>query len=245
MNLTRDPTPDLGVLKILYRCIFSLIKFIKIIFWGNKNMKKIILSVFTLISLANPLLAEGMVGAKIGIGDLSAEAKSYTAGSNTYAAESKDVDSPYGAVFVEVDIPQKDGLSVGLEYVPFTAHISLDKKESSTGADLDNYTTLYLQYMMKDVAEGSVYVKAGMSQADISAVTNPDSTVVSQDDTIKGIMVGLGFQKEVNGLFGRIEATHTDLDNVSITTTSNGSSSVTKTGSGDITTLSLSIAKSF
>ena len=208
-------------------------------------MKKIISLLFgASLLFATSAQAEGMIGAKLGIGDLSADANSYTAGSTSYAAESKDVDSPYGAVFVEVAIPQADGFSIGLEYVPFTAHISLDKKESSTGADLDDYTTLYVQYM-KDIDVGSVYIKAGMSQADISAVTNPDSTVVSQDDTIKGIMVGLGFQKEVNGLFGRIEATHTDLDDVSITTTSNGSSSVTKTGSGDITTLSLSIAKSF
>ena len=208
-------------------------------------MKKIINLLFgASLLFATSAQAEGMIGAKVGVGDLSADAKSYTAGSNSYAAESKDVDSPYGALFLEIDIPQADGLSVGLEYVPFTAHISLDKKESSTGADLDDYTTLYVQYM-QDIDIGSVYVKAGMSQADISAVTNPSSTVVSQDDEITGTMLGVGFQREINGLFGRIEATHTDLDDVSITTTSNGSSSVKKTGSGDITTLSISIAKSF
>jgi hypothetical protein len=208
-------------------------------------MKKIINLLFgASLLIATSAQAEGMIGAKLGIGDLSADAQSYTAGSTTYAAESKDVDSPYGAVFMEVAIPQKDGLSIGLEYVPFTATISLDKKESSTGADLDDYTTLYVQYM-QDIDIGSVYVKAGMSQADISAVVNPDSTIVSQDDEISGTMIGVGLQREINGLFGRIEATHTDLDDVSITTTSNGSTSVKKTGSGDITTLSLSIAKSF
>ena len=209
-------------------------------------MKKIINLLFgASLLFATSAQSEGMIGAKVGVGDLSADAKSYTAGSNSYAAESKDVDSPYGALFLEIDIPQADGLSVGLEYVPFTAHISLDKKESSTGADLDDYTTLYVQYM-QDIDIGSVYVKAGMSQADISAVTNPDSTIVSQDDSIEGTMLGVGLQREMNnGLFGRIEATHTDLDDVSITTTSNGSSSVKKTGSGDITTLSISIAKSF
>ena len=208
-------------------------------------MKKIINLLFgASLLFATSAQSEGMIGAKVGVGDLSADAKSYTAGSNSYAAESKDVDSPYGALFLEIDIPQADGLSVGLEYVPFTAHISLDKKESSTGADLDDYTTLYVQYM-QDIDIGSVYVKAGMSQADISAVVNPDSTIVSQDDSISGLMVGVGLQREINGLFGRIEATHTDLDDVSITTTSNGSSSVKKTGSGDITTLSISIAKSF
>ena len=208
-------------------------------------MKKIINLLFgASLLFATSAQAENMVGVKLGIGELAADANSYTAGSNTYSAESKTVDSPYGAIFFEVGAPQVDGLSIGLEYVPFTAHISLDKKESSTGADLDNYTTLYVQYM-KEVTEGSVYVKAGMSQADISAVTNPSSTVVSQDSEITGTMLGVGFQREINGLFGRIEATHTELDDVSITTTSNGSSSVKKTGSGDITTLSISIAKSF
>ena len=208
-------------------------------------MKKIINLLFgASLLFATSAQAENMVGVKLGIGELAADANSYTAGSNDYAAESKTVDSPYGAIFFEVGELPIDGLSVGLEYVPFTAHISLDKKESSTGADLDNYTTLYVQFM-KEVNEGSVYVKAGMSQADISAVTNPSSTVVSQDDEITGTMLGVGFQREINGLFGRIEATHTELDDVSITTTSNGSSSVKKTGSGDITTLSVSIAKSF
>ena len=208
-------------------------------------MKKIINLLFgASLLFATSAQAENMVGVKLGIGELAADANSYTAGSNTYSAESKTVDSPYGAIFFEVGAPQVDGLSIGLEYVPFTAHISLDKKESSTGADLDNYTTLYVQYM-KEVTEGSVYVKAGMSQADISAVTNPSSTVVSQDSEITGTMLGVGFQREINGLFGRIEATHTELDDVSITTTSNGSSSVKKTGSGDVTTLSVSIAKSF
>ena len=207
-------------------------------------MKKIINLLFGASLLFATSAQANMVGVKLGIGELAADADSYTAGSNSYSAESKTVDSPYGAVFMEVAIPQKDGLSIGLEYVPFTAHISLDRKESSTGADLDDYTTLYVQYM-KEVTEGSVYVKAGMSQADISAVTNPSSTIVSQDDSISGTMLGVGFQREINGLFGRIEATHTELDDVSITTTSNGSTSVKKTGSGDITTLSISIAKSF
>ena len=208
-------------------------------------MKKIINLLFgASLLFATSAQAENMVGVKLGIGELAADANSYTAGSNDYAAESKTVDSPYGAIFFEVGELPIDGLSVGLEYVPFTAHISLDKKESSTGADLDDYTTLYVQYM-RDVGAGSVYVKGGISSADISAVTNPDSTVVSQDDSLDGSMLGIGFQTEVNGLLGRIEYTHTDLDDVSITTTSAGSSSVKKTGSGDISTLSISVAKSF
>ena len=42
----------------------------------------------------------------------------------------------------------------------------------------------------------------------------------------------------------RLETTYTDLDSVAITTTSNGSLAL-KTGSGEITTFSISVAKAF
>ena len=51
-------------------------------------------------------------------------------------------------------------------------------------------------------------------------------------------MIGVGFQSNelANGLFARVEATYTDIGKVKVTTTSNGASSVEKTGSGEITT---------
>tara|TARA_Y100000389_G_C17382504_1_gene475147 strand:+ start:886 stop:1191 length:306 start_codon:yes stop_codon:yes gene_type:complete len=101
---------------------------------------------------------------------------------------------------------------------------------------------------MKEAGEGSVYFKAGYSHADIGTVTNSNGTTVnSQDDSLQGPMIGVGFQSNVlgNGLIARLEATYTDLEDVSITTTSNGASNTKKTGSADITTFSISIAKSF
>jgi hypothetical protein len=60
-------------------------------------------------------------------------------------------------------------------------------------------------------------------------------------------MIGVGFQTNelMNGLVARVEATHTDYDDVSVTTTSNGSASVQKTASAELTTFSVSVAKSF
>ena len=210
-------------------------------------MKKIILSILAFITLANPLLAEGMVGAKIGIGEINAENDAYTSGSTSISSQSGDANNPYGAFFAELEIPSVEGLSIGLEYVPFTASIRLDKGESGTGADVDDYTTLYALYM-KEAGEGSVYFKAGYSHADIGTVTNSNGTTVnSQDDSLQGPIVGVGFQTNelTNGIVARVEATYTDLEDVSITTTSNGASSVKKTGSAEITTFSFSLAKSF
>ena len=197
--------------------------------------------------LATSAQAAGLVGVKLGVGELDAQSNSYTAGSTTVASQSASADNQFGAIFGEVELSQVEGLSVGLEYIPFTATIRLDKGESGTGADVKNYTTLYGLYM-KEASQGNIYFKAGYSHADIGSITNANgSTVNSQDDSLTGPMIGIGFQSNelVNGLVARLEATYTDVDDVSVTTTSNGSTSVKKTGSGEITTFTVSLAKSF
>jgi len=211
-------------------------------------MKKLITLLFgASLMLATSAQAAGLVGLKFGTGSLDAENDSYTAGGTTVASQSASVDNEYAAIFGEIELSQVEGLSIGLEYVPFTASIRLDKSESGTGADVEDYKTLYALYM-KELAEGNVYFKAGYSRADIGTVVNANGTTVnSQDDSLQGPMVGIGFQSAemANGLIGRIEATYTDLEDVSLTTTSNGSTSVKKTGSGEITTFTVSLAKSF
>ena len=60
-------------------------------------------------------------------------------------------------------------------------------------------------------------------------------------------MIGIGYQSVEfgDGIVARVEATHTDYDDISVTTTSNGSTSVKKTATAELTTFSVSIAKSF
>ena len=211
-------------------------------------MKKIISILFgASLLFAASAQAAGMVGVKIGQGELSGESDAYTAGGTSVAAQSGDSSNTYAAIFAEVNVGAAEGLSLGLEYIPFTATIRLDKGESSSGADVDDATTLYALYA-KEAGEGSVYVKAGYFMADIGTVKQDSATTVnSQDDTLEGPMVGIGFQtgETANGIILRVEATHTELDDVSITTTSNGSSSVKKTADGEITTFSVSFAKAF
>ena len=218
-------------------------------------MKKILTILFgASLLFATSAQAEGMVGIKYGTGELDATKNAYTAGSTTYAAASKAKDNEYGAVFAEFAIPAVDGLSLGIELIPFTATIMLENaKEAMTGAEVSDHTTLYAQYMYS-MGSGGVYVKAGYASADIGNITQTasssaagDTTVNSQSNSLEGPMVGIGFQTNelMNGLVARIEATRTDYDDVSVTTTSNGSTSVTKTASAELTTLSVSVAKSF
>ena len=219
-------------------------------------MKKILSILFgASLLLATSAQAGGVFGIKYGNGELDATKNAYTAGSTSYAAASKAKDHEYGAIFAEVEIPAIDGLSLGIEVIPFTATIMLENvKEAQTGAELSDHRTLYGQYMYS-MGSGGVYVKAGYAMADIGNVTQTKNssvdsqitTVNSQSDSMEGPMLGIGFQTNelVDGLVARLEATYTDYDDISVTTTSNGSASVKKTAEAELTTFSVSIAKTF
>ncbi len=218
-------------------------------------MKKLIgIILGTALLFSTSAHSDGMIGIKVGVGDLEATKAAYTAGSNSYAAETRSKDHEYGAVFAELNIPTVDGLSLGFEIIPFTATIMLDnEKEAQTGAEISDYRTLYGQYMYS-MANGGIYVKAGYSMGDIGAVsqtgtssTTSKTVVNSQSDSLEGPMIGLGFQSSEfgDGFVARAEATYTEFDDVSVTTTSNGSTSVKKTASAELTTFSVSLAKTF
>lgn len=209
-------------------------------------MKKIITLISASFLIASSALAGGMIGVKYGVGDLEGTQNAYTAGSTTYAAQTKSVDSDYGALFAEVELPQVDGLSLGIEYIPFTATISVDGNSSDSHLELSEYTTLYGLYS-QDVGGVNAYVKGGYSIADIGNVTanSVGTTVNSHDDNLEGIMLGVGIQADIAALIGRAEITYTDFDSVSVNTTSNGSSAVNKSGDAELMTFSISIAKSF
>jgi len=64
---------------------------------------------------------------------------------------------------------------------------------------------------------------------------------------LEGPMIGIGYQSTEfgDGFVARAEATFTDYDDISVTTTSNGSTSVKKTASAELTTFSICLAKTF
>ena len=212
-------------------------------------MKKLTILTFSILfTISTSAFAGGMIGVKYGNGDLEGNAKSYTAGSTTYAAESGSKDNEFGAIFAEINIKESP-ISVGLEYVPFDADISLDATNSSLqSANVSDYTTLYA-LAMHELSNFSVYAKLGYSQADIGTIKNndPTTTVNSKSGELEGMMYGAGIQsKELPfGLVARAEYTFTEFDDISVTTTSNGSAAVKKTADGDLTTLTISLAKSF
>jgi len=211
-------------------------------------MKKItILLITAMFTLATSAFAGGMIGVKYGNGDLTGSSQAYTSGSTSYGAESGSKDNEFGAIFAEVNIKESP-ISIGLEYVPFDADISLNAKNSGVSANVSDYRTIYA-LAMHELNEVSVYAKLGYSMADIGTIKNDSTTttVNSKSSELEGMMYGFGVQsKELPfGLVARAEYTFTEFDDISVTTTSNGSASVKKTADGELETITFSIAKSF
>ena len=207
-------------------------------------MKKItILIVSALFTLTTAVFAGGMIGVKLGKGDLEGNAKAY----GQYTAQSASKDSDFGAIFAEVNIKESP-ISVGIEYVPLDANISLDGHQSNVSANVSDYTTLYA-LAMHELTNFNVYAKVGYSMADIGTVQPNDTqtTVNSQSGDLEGMMVGFGVQSQELpfGLVARGEFTYTEFDDISVTTTSKGAASTKKTADGELTTLTFSLAKSF
>ncbi len=198
------------------------------------------------LAFTTSAFAGGTIGFKVGNGDLEGTNDAYTAGSRTQASVTASKDALFGAIFAEINLGDTP-LSAGVEYVPFDADITLDGNNSSTSANVDDYTTAYL-LLSKELESVSIYAKLGYSHADIGAINASENTTVnSQDDSLEGPMVGVGFQTEelANGMAGRLEITYTEFDSISATTTSNGSSSVKKTADGDLITVTFGLSKSF
>ena len=213
-------------------------------------MKKIITILSASFLIASSVLAEtGMIGIKYGTGELDGTQNSYDdkrSGSGTIAARSASEDHEYGAIFLELNVPAVDGLSAGIEVIPFSATLTIDSSTTDSHLDLSDYTTLYGQYT-RDFGGAAAFAKVGYSKGDISNVTAnfAGTTVNSASSSLEGVMYGIGLQKEISEFVARIEATYTDFDAVKVTTTNGASNQVTKTGDADLTTFSVSLAKSF
>lgn len=192
-------------------------------------------------------LADRLVGVKLGWGELSGDRTD-----SEYGSASGNVDSEFAAIFVEADTGKSFndvGISVGLEYIPFKAIVSVDGNSSDSRAELSNAATLYV-LGSKAVSGGKVFGKLGYSRVDINAKANyVTTTVTSYDDVMEGATLGLGYEKDLGLPFAdvlRFEANYTMYDKVSVTTTSNGGVDTdTRSADVDLATISLSIAKKF
>ena len=217
-------------------------------------MKKILSILVGSLFFASSALAGGMVGVKVGNGDLEATKKAITntPAALTEAAETNSVDSTFGAIFVESDALGNTPLSLGLEVTPLTGTISASTKDhQDSSVEVSNLKTIYA-LISKEVpnGSGSIYGKVGYSHADIENAKNnvPTTTINSFSDALEGTMFGVGFQSPENasGVIFRAEATLSQFDDVQVKTTdADGLVETKKAHDIELKTFTISIAKKF
>ena len=216
-------------------------------------MKKIISILFVSIFTTTSAFSAGMVGIKLGYGELEAtkDAITNTPAALTEAAETKDIDHEYGAIFAEINLGDTP-LSLGLEYIPITGTLSVaNGDDTDASLELSDHTTLYALAAKKLSNGSSVYGKIGYSIADIGSVkqSNGTTTINSHSGELEGVMAGIGVQSaEFSnlGLIARAEATYTEYDDVTANTTdADGLVETKKASDINLTTFTISIAKAF
>lgn len=201
-------------------------------------MKKIITILFASLFLASVAQAGGMIGVKAGYGNLDGNRTSTTELSGVSSAS---VDSEYGAIFAELNLA--DNIAVGLEVVPMEGIIDTkDDTATDSQVTVKDLRTLYV-LASRDTDFGSIYGKIGYAHADLSVVSNYGHTISDASNSAEGPMVGIGAQFSlptplINTM--RIEGTYSRFDDLKIT-----SNNEKRTGDAELTTLSISLARSF
>ena len=216
-------------------------------------MKKIIsILVGSLFFASSALAVSGMVGVKVGNGDLEAtkQAITNTPSALTEAAETNSIDHTFAAIFAEVNVNDSP-INVGLELVPLTGTISVTNgNDTDASIEVSNLKTIYASASRPLDNGGTVYAKIGYSHADLDNAkqSNGTTTINSFSESLEGPMVGVGFQAPENdqGIIFRAEATIAKFDDVQVKTTDTDGLAETKKGTDiEFTTFTISLAKAF
>ena len=222
-------------------------------------MKKIAIIISSLLLSSQLYAAEWAMGVTGAYSKINGDGKEVEGGETNKGSASNDVF--IGSIFIDAQI--NDKFAIGLDWIPFTADVSdktksrTDTETSVTGtaattstsrtqkanAELSNHLTLYGEYGER------AYVKFGVAQVNVDTTESLGTGSKYGSDTVYGGLIGVGFKDVAsNGLFYKVEATYTDYENVSFT------SSVARTGVTtnnrvdadlDVTAFKISVGKKF
>ena len=193
-------------------------------------MKKLMTILFTSLFLASTAYAGGMIGVKVGTGELEGTRTSTSEASGVTSAAKN---SEYGAIFAEVNLADSP-VSLGIELVPMEGIIDTkDDTATDTQVTVSDLITLYL-LASKEMEFGSIYGKIGYATADLSAVSNYGHALTNMSKEATADMIST----VINTV--RLEATHSMFDDLKITSTGQP-----RTGDAELTTFSISLGKSF
>lgn len=201
-----------------------------------KKLSLIILSglyLFTTSAMAEIGVNIGIAGSMGIFGARAQETHTTTAtGSTTSDSASEIAAVGYSSIFVEKEFGR---FTIGAEYTPTafeseTAETSKADDQTANPAaatktmvtnkvqvDLEELTTYYIGM---DVTENA-YIRAGIATMDVK--TNEDLGTGSSygDTSLDGTILGVGYQKDLDAMFVRVEGTYFEFDGVSLTANDN------------------------
>ena len=213
-------------------------------------MKKILLSLVTLLFLSANAFAGMNIGIKGAITGLSTDGTETTKSSSEKNTGSKDETVVVPSIFVEFQ--NDSGIALGIDYVPGEAELgsgtgSNDDNETDgankASAELSGHATVYA---LIPVGSKGGYLKGGIASASVDTTETLATGTTYGNEDVLGLMVGVGLQKTAdNGLFIRVEGTYTDYEDISLKGSLDGDS-VRNTVDADVDALAfgLSIGKS-
>ena len=204
-------------------------------------MKKIIItlvsSIFLLIGNANAVgfnIGGSLTGGVFSVDGATEKNEDVTKNANS---ENEDAEGLYaiGSVFTELTLTDK--IAVGVDYVPHSLESNQvsNEQEVSGGSNVTNTAEVHIEDMYTVYASmfltDSVYVKAGYTKADVLTKEILGTGGAYPDSTIDGIVVGLGYDKDLSGgMFVRLEANYADYDSVQVTNSNDSTKKVTVDG---------------
>ena len=158
----------------------------------------------------------------------------------------------YGSIFIEKEIGM---IMVGIDYVPTpfesetaetakqddrTANPAAAAKTDSTNTvqvDLKELTTMYIGLNVTD----NFYAKAGVMTVDVETNENLGTGSSYGNTSLDGTMLGVGYHKDLDAMFIRVEGNYMDFDGATLTANDN----TIKLKNLDGVTGKISIGKSF
>tara|TARA_B100000989_G_scaffold1782_1_gene1127 strand:+ start:383 stop:1066 length:684 start_codon:yes stop_codon:yes gene_type:complete len=227
-------------------------------------MKKYLLLFSTLAIFIAPMSAnagEYGLGVTIASNSLDTAGKEDVDSNGTIDATKNVSDDIFtGSVFAEYTaIEGAYGIILGVDYIPFDADIdrrsisqsslkgagtSASSGTNSVSASVKDHFTFYVQPGLMMSENSMLYLNFGYVTADINGKsTSLSHTDINQSKSLDGTKVGVGvkYSDSNSGLFFKLDASETEYDTVSFTTSNNTKA----TADLDNTAIALSIGKTF
>lgn len=213
-------------------------------------MKKILTIVTAALFASASAYAEIRIGISGAFTALSTSGTETVKSSNAKKNLTKDEDVVVPSIFIEHVTDA--GVAVGLDIVPGEAELGSGSRtdddfettgNNKAGAELSSHITAYA---LLPVMDNGLYLKAGVARADVDTTETLVTGTSYGNQSVNGILVGAGIQKDMGGMFFRAEASYTDYEDVSLngSTTAEGDKNKVE-ADVDATAFRISIGKAF